>query len=187
MLGRARVPGACGELVQGMIDGKFFLITCPINITAEVRVTLKPGVLQGPRGKSKALRAVQLTLAYLGSRSGARVSINNTLPSGKGLASSTAYVVAAITATASSLGVELSLSELKNLALAIEPTDGTFFPGIVFFDHRRGQYCQYLGQPPPLQILVVDPGGTVDTVRFNLRQDLQSLYQAKESTVRKAV
>lgn len=66
MYGRARVPGACGELVQGMIDGDYFLITCPINLGSEVRVSLQPGgQVTGPGEKGKALRAVRLTLDHL--------------------------------------------------------------------------------------------------------------------------
>jgi len=188
MQGVARVPGACGELVQGMVDGDYFLITCPINIAAEATVTLKPGgELQGPRGKSKAMKAVRLTLDHLGSRSGARVEIKNSLPPGKGLASSTADVVAAAVATAGALGAELTLEEIKRLALAIEPTDGTFLPGIVLFDHLRGERWEYLGESPLLDILIVDLGGAVDTVLFNRRQELRDLNQAKEDAVREAV
>ncbi|PRR71468.1 GHMP kinase [Moorella stamsii (nom. illeg.)] len=189
MRGVALARGACGELVQGMVDGKYFLITCPINISAEATVTLIPGGrLQGPPGKSKALAAVRLAMALLGEKQwGARLAINNPLPPGKGLASSTADVAAAAAATARALGAELSLEEIKRIALAIEPSDGTFLPGIVLFDHLRGEFWESLGEPPPLAILIVDLGGTVDTVLFNQRRDLMTLNQAREGAVRQAV
>jgi len=185
----ALARGACGELVQGMVDGKYFLITCPIDIQAEATVTLIPGGrVQGPPGKGKALAAVRLALARLGEREwGVRLAINNPLPPGKGLASSTADVTAAAAATAVALGAELSLKEIKDIALAIEPSDGTFLPGIVLFDHRRGEFQEYLGEPPPLSVLIVDPGGMIDTVRFNQRRDLMIHNQAKEDAVRRAV
>jgi L-threonine kinase len=184
----ARACGACGELVQGMVDGRYFLITCPVDIQAEATVTLTPGGrVQGPPGKSKALAAVRLTLARLGEQDrGARLAINNPLPPGKGLASSTADVAAAAAATAMAAGVELPPEEIKKIALAIEPSDGTFLPGIVRFDHLRGEFQESLGEPPPLAVLIVDPGGTVDTLLFNQRRDLMALNQAKEGAVRQA-
>ncbi|MGI9860305.1 hypothetical protein SDD30_02840 [Moorella naiadis] len=187
MYGFARVPGSCGELVQGVVGGQYFLITCPIKLGAEVRVNLQPGSrISGPRERIKALRAVRLALNYLNSPWGARVEICSPLPPGKGLASSTADVVAALVATAGALGRELSVEVITQLALALEPSDGTFLPGIVRFDHLAGKKWEYLGQPPPLDILIVDPGGVVDTVLFNQRRDLPNLNLAKEREVREA-
>lgn len=187
MRGLARVPGSCGELVQGVVEGHYFLITCPINLGAEVRVDLQPGGrVTGPREREKALLAVRRALNYLASPWGARVEICNPLPLGKGLASSTADVVAAVVATAGAMGTELSLEVIAQLALAIEPSDGTFLPGIVRFDHLEGKEWEYLGQPPPLDILIVDPGGTVDTIHFNRRRDLPALNLAKEREVKEA-
>lgn len=189
MRGVARVSGACGELVQGMVDDRYFLITCPIDICSEVAVTLTPeGRFYAPPGRSKALAAARLTMERLGEkRWGAALQVCNPLPPGKGLASSTADVAAAAAATAKALGAELSLEEIKDIALAVEPSDGTFFPGIVLFDHLRGQFWESLGEPPPMGLLIVDLGGTVDTLRFNRRPDLQALNRAKEEAVRRAV
>ncbi|MBC7325676.1 MAG: GHMP kinase [Moorella sp. (in: Bacteria)] len=189
MQGVARAREACGELVQGMVDGKYFLITCPINISAEAAVTLLPGRhFYGPPGKSKAITAVRLAMDLLGEKQwGARLALQNPLPPGKGLASSTADVVAAAVATARALQAELSLEEIKMIALAIEPSDGTFLPGIALFDHLQGKFWENLGDPPALELLIVDPGGTVDTVLFNQRSDLMALNQAKEDKVRRAV
>ncbi|WP_258360479.1 hypothetical protein [Moorella sulfitireducens (nom. illeg.)] len=189
MRGVALARGACGELVQGMADGKYFLITCPIDISAEVIVTLVPGGrFEAPPGKNKALAAARLAMERLGEkRWGARLTINNPLPPGKGLASSTADVAAAAAATAGALGAKLSLEEIKGIALAIEPSDGTFLPGIVLFDHLRGEFWECLGEPPPLAVLIVDLGGTVDTILFNQRRDLMALNRVKEGAVRQAV
>jgi L-threonine kinase len=35
------------------------------------------------------------------------------------------------------------------------------------FSHRDGRRHELLGPVPPLEVLVLDPGGEVDTVRFN--------------------
>ena len=59
-----RVPGSCGELVQGWLRGEPFLVTCPIDRYTRVRVS---GELQGLRGLGeKARRALGLTLNTLG-------------------------------------------------------------------------------------------------------------------------
>lgn len=77
----------------------------------------------------------------------------------KGMASSTAEVAASIEATALALGKEINKSDVARIALSIEPTDGCFFPGIVLFDHREGKLYESLGNPPPLDTLVLDFGG----------------------------
>ncbi|MDN5347344.1 MAG: L-threonine kinase [Clostridia bacterium] len=187
MRATARVPCSCGELVQGIIDGSYCLITCPINVWAKVTVELKPGGgIYGPLGRSKALRAVRLALNLLGERAGAKVWVENPLPPGKGLATSTADVVAAAAATAAAAGYRLTYVELARIALQIEPSDGTFLPGIALFDHIHGKKQEYLGPAPELEILIVDLGGKVDTVNFNRRQDLIKLNRAKEPLVQQA-
>ena len=35
---RVLLPGGCGELVQGALDGVPFLVTCPIDCWSEVTV-----------------------------------------------------------------------------------------------------------------------------------------------------
>lgn len=187
MRGAARSPGACGELVQGIVDGDYFLITCPIKIYTYAAVNLRTdGIFQGPREKSKALAAVKMTLELMDYRLGATLEIRSFLPPGKGLASSTADVTGAAVAAAAAVGEELTLEEIKKIAIAIEPSDGTFLPGIALFDHIGGRRWEYLGPPPQLSVLVVDPGGTVDTLAFNSRPDLQELNKKKEGEVRQA-
>jgi L-threonine kinase len=41
------------------------------------------------------------------------------------------------------------------------------FPGIALFDHREGSMVEELGPPPPMEIVALDFGGTVDTLEFN--------------------
>jgi len=122
-----KVPGTCGELVQGFLDGAHFLVTCPVDLYSTVSVTLyqgQPGVL-GPRDCPKAIRAVLSTLAYLGQRDlAAELIIHSPLPRGKGMASSTADVAGAAAATALALGTRLSPQELGSLAGGWGPAMG---------------------------------------------------------------
>jgi len=188
MRATAYVPGSCGELVQGLLGESYFLITCPIDKGSQVTVTLERGkdYLKGPAGRNKALHAVRLTLEFLRIRAGALVEIENPLPVGKGLASSTADVAAAAVATALAAGRELTLGELARIVVQVEPSDGVFLPGISLFEHVSGKRWEYLGEPPPLDILIVDLGGAVDTLAFNRRPDLWELNRAKEKWVREA-
>lgn len=189
-LTRARVscPGSCGELVQGMLDGKHFLVTCPIDMFSVVSVTLSPFPLPKSYAGPKTTEAVQRTLRYFGQTNYSfQVEIQSELPAGKGMASSSADIAAACMATAVCLGLPLTADEIASLALEIEPTDGVFYQGIMMLDHVKGSIRRALGMPPPLRIAVLDMGGEVDTVGFNKREDLNRLNQAKEPEVIRAL
>ena len=197
MIGSAtvRVPGVCGELVQGMLDDDYYLVTCPIDFFSRVQVDVFPSgslieasagvgspvagpTVVGPENSPKALAAVSATLAHLGREDlSARLAISNPIPRGKGMGSSSADVVAAIAATGLALDQELTPEAVGRLALMEEPTDGVMFPGIALFDHRHGRLMEELGPPPPMEIVALDFGGTVDTVEFN-QEDRRSLWQS---------
>jgi L-threonine kinase len=102
------------------------------------------------------------------------------------MGSSTADVAGAIVATAGLARGPLDLRTVARLALSVEPTDGSFFPGIVCFDHREGLILEPLGEALPLAILVLDCGGRVDTVAFN-RVDRRSLLAGMEGQFREAL
>jgi L-threonine kinase len=182
-------PGACGELVQGVIDGRDFLITCPIARYSRVSVEAFGSTLDVPADCSKLREALQRTLDLLGAPLdlGLRVQVTSELIRGKGLASSTADIAAGIVALGRLLGRDFTPSELASLALQVEPTDGLMFPGLACFDHRRGTWQESLGSPPPMELLVFDAGGEVDTLDFNGRDDLARLNLAKEGLVRTAL
>jgi len=169
---RLLMPGTCGELVQGRIDGVPFHVSCPIDLFSEVEVGLVgPGEpWYFPADAPKAASAVKAALAYLGlSRVGGRLSIRSSLPRGKGMASSTADVAGSIFAVFEAAGRTPESDEVANLALSVEPTDGSILPGIAIFDHRTGLVREALGDPPPIEIVVLDFGGEVDTLEFNSR------------------
>ena len=166
----ASAPGSCGELAQGMLRGDYFLVSCPIDMRSTASVELAPGNgrIHAPASAPKARRAVALTLAHLGrSDLNARLSLQSPLPRGKGMASSTADIAAAIAATAAALRVPMPPALIAQLALRIEPSDGVMLPGIALFDHKRGKLAHPLGDPPPMRVLALDFGGGVDTLAFN--------------------
>jgi L-threonine kinase len=180
-----RVPGSCGELVQGINQDGYFLVSCPVDFHSRVTVTVKRGAsayvandVDAPEGLSKAGQAARIALDHLQTVGfTACVEVSNPIPKGKGLGSSSADVVGAIAATGLALGRELPPAEIARLALKVEPTDGVMYPGIALFDHRDGAVMESLGPPPPLEIVALDFGGTVDTVDFN-RTDRRSLWES---------
>src|SRR5262249_57479809 len=64
---RVALPGTCGELVQGTLDGEPCLISCPIDYynIAEVRFQPRDGWTV-PEHAPKTRAALQAGLAYLG-------------------------------------------------------------------------------------------------------------------------
>ena len=168
----ARAPGSCGELAQGMLDGGYFLVSCPIDMYSTATVALSPGSgrVEAPVDAPKSRQAVELTLAHFGVHDmDARLSLSSPLPRGKGMASSTADVSAAIAATATALGTstDMTPATIAKIALKVEPSDGIMLPGIAVLDHRQGSIAKTLGAPPPMRVVVLDFGGGVDTLAFN--------------------
>ena len=178
-LGTAAVlaPGTCGELVQGMTGNVDFLVTCPINQFSRATVKLSRSAVPGTQVRGidhlpKSRQAVNATLARLSQCMGipglvADVTVANPIPVGKGMGSSSADITAAVCATGKAAGIEFSPESVASIALAVEPTDGVMFPGIAMFDHRHGKIVELLGSPPPMEVIVIDRGGQVDTLEFN--------------------
>ena len=168
-----------------MIEGIHFLVTCPVDFYSRVKVDLYsdgPGV-EAPEDCDKAAAAVRRTLSSLkNAKVRAKITINNPIPRGKGMASSTADLAAAIAATGLALGEELSPYQIAQIALSIEPTDGIMIPGVALFDHRAGIIRESLGPPPPMEIVALDLGGTVDTVQFNMVDRFQRWQSVDEQT-----
>jgi L-threonine kinase len=166
---RLALPGTCGELVQGTLDGLPCLVSCPIDRYnwAEISPRQGPGWLTPP-DNPKAASALWAGLNRLGqAASGGLLSLQSDLPRGRGYASSSADIGATLFALFRAFSTPITAAEVAQLAVAIEPSDSTFFEGLVLFAHRCGNFHRYLGPVPALNILVIDPGGAVDTLAFN--------------------
>lgn len=171
--GRVAVPGACGELVQGTLDGEQpFLISCPIDrfSVAEVELASEGGDWSCPPDTPKSVAALRAALAHLGRPEvGGRLRIRSDLPRAKGMASSTADIAATVYALAEALEREIAPREVARIAVGVEPSDSLMFPGLALFDHRGGRVYEDLGPAPSLEVVVLDFGGTVDTLAYNRR------------------
>jgi L-threonine kinase len=173
-VGRGCCPGSFGELLQGALPGNDldFLVTLPIRLWSEA--TFRPSarldrVRVVPEGKVKARVAAQRTLAASGLPPGGELTLTSPLPEGKGLASSTADMVAAVRAVCAAHGRAASPCAIELLIRGIEASDGVMYAGVVAYRHRQVRLHRTLGALPAMTILAVDEGGAVDTVAFNRR------------------
>jgi L-threonine kinase len=194
LIGKARCPASCGEIVQGSIDGRDFLVTCPVSLYTEITVELIPekrirSLFDDLNKYSfKSYLAAQKTLQFFGAvEYKPIITINSRIPRGIGLSSSTADITAACMATASALGKDISPDSIADIALSIEPSDGIMFKGAMIFDHIKGIWRESLGDLPEMDVYIIDTGETVDTGEFNSRFDLKELNLKKEPLVRQAL
>ncbi|SDD36448.1 GHMP family kinase ATP-binding protein [Actinokineospora iranica] len=164
--------GTFGELLQGALpeaDGDF-LVTLPIarwSIATFRTDPESPTVRVRPEGKRKALRLARMILDEAGETCGGLLTIDSGIPEGKGLASSSADLVATARAVGNALGLAMPARRVEDLLGRIEPTDGVLYQSIVAFYHRRVRLRSVLGSLPPMAVVGIDEGGMVDTVAFN--------------------
>ena len=157
-----RVPGSCGELLQGWHAGEPFLVTCPIARYTTVRASATlPGIVG--LGE-KARRALQLYLSEAGiDKLPFGMRLTSELPRGKGMASSSADIAAVLAAASFALGQPLAPEAILRLAVQVEPTDAVFMTGIVCLNQVTGRVQRTYHSLSYPQLTIFDTGGTVDT------------------------
>lgn len=166
MLLEVLVPGSCGEIAQGWRNGQPFLVTCPIGLYSRALVTDRTSAKSG-LGR-KANLALKNTVNFMGFTDfPLGIALESQLPTGKGMAASTADIVAIIQAVATAIDDELAPEEVAELAAGIEPTDGIFYPGIVQMNYMTGELIETYKDVPKMIIAMFDMGGTVNTVEFH--------------------
>lgn len=164
--------GTFGELLQGCLPGGTdFLVTFPITRCSRAWFRFdRAGPLRVfPSDRVKSLSLAKAILAGSGNSGGGVLVLDSDLPVGKGLASSSADLVATARAVGSVLGLDVSPESVERWLRPIEPTDGVMYPGIVVFEHRAVRLRSALGTLPALKVVAVDEGGQVDSVAFNQR------------------
>ncbi|SDW11254.1 GHMP family kinase ATP-binding protein [Marinobacter mobilis] len=186
---RRKAPGTCGELVQGALDGQDFLVNCPIDLYsyATVKSHPEPGLHIASPGKFSKIRDTlllasehhSLTLAH-------QLNIFSDIPRGKGMASSSADITAALMAVTDHCGVAMDLEGFSTIVTEIEPSDCVNFPGIAHLNHLTGNLFESMPAPRGLKVLIVDCGGSVDTITFN-RVQARKVYKAHDSYLRDTV
>ncbi|ESY46366.1 MULTISPECIES: hypothetical protein [unclassified Mesorhizobium] len=170
--------GTFGELLQGQLPlgsvprDLHFLVTMPIALFARahfVPIVGTQSVTVYPSHKVKAKRLAENLVIALGV-SGGILLLESELPEGKGLASSSADLVATARSIASSFKRRVRTSFIEKLMARIEPSDGVMYPGVVAYQQRACSPLSFLGQMPPLAIVGIDEGGIVETIDYDQRR-----------------
>jgi L-threonine kinase len=169
-IGKGSCNGTFGELVQGIIDERPFLITMPIPcLRSEAIFVPDPTVseIKAVESKVKAMNAGKSLFQQFGLQGGGLLDIRSNIPTGKGMASSSADIVAALKAIAHSYSLPLTKEMISTIAAKIEPTDGVMYDEVVAYDYIHGELIESFGVLPPFIFVGMDLGGAVDTIEFN--------------------
>lgn len=189
LIGNFMTPGTCGELVQGYIDGKDFLINCPIDLysTASLYLVDQPGLqIEDEASYKKIAHALHKLAEQFDLPLSHQLVMNSSIPRGKGLASSTADISSAVFAMLHAFDISIPDEQLFDFLIQVEPGDGTHFSGITHLGHLDGKVRERLPTPSGLNVLLVDCGGEVDTVGFN-RQMARRVYEDHKPQISEAL
>jgi L-threonine kinase len=175
---RVRAPATCGELIQGAIDGQDFLVNCPIDWFAEVELTSAgaPGLeIEGEGDFAKVTAALTRVAGLYDVALNHRLCIASPIPRGKGMASSTADITAALGAFIRHAGIDLNDEGFGSLIASIEPSDCVHYAGIAEVNHLSSKLFARFPVPNGLRVMVLDCGGQVETLRFD-RARARAIY-----------
>jgi L-threonine kinase len=180
---RVRVPGTCGELVQGKYFGRESLVSLPVDEYNEVTAYLcdKPVTL---KLKNKSSRALLKTAKALGLKeemtSRIKVEIINGLPIGKGMASSTADIYGVVAAVCELFDRKATHELVSKICTDIEATDSIMFENLTLYDHLNGSVIKSYDWMPKANILILESEQIIitDNMRscdYETRLEMKSL------------
>lgn len=182
-IGIGNCNGTFGELVQGKIGGRPFLITMPIPSLRSKAIFLPNPAnseITGSPSNRKAIKACQKLCLRFGVQAGGQLHIRSNIPVGKGMASSSADIVAALKAVAHSYYLPLTEPIISSIAVGIEPSDGVMYEDVVAYDYIHGELMERFGSLPPYLLIGIAGGGVVDTLTFNqIAKPYQSDHESK--------
>lgn len=180
-MAEARCPASCGEFIQGWIDGGEKLVSCPIDWFSTVNVC-EGATLPSERPRMRQmLERVVAHFGYSASLANSLcITLESTIPVGKGLASSTADIAATAVATARHLGKDLDEPTLAALCVQIEPTDSTVFRKLTLFDHLNAQVQIACPTAPALELLLLEGNTTLLTEDYHRRNREPTLISRAE-------
>lgn len=167
-----RYPGSFGEVMQGRVEDKDVLLSCPVNVYTNVKImeTICPKKKLKWKKADMLLKNI-LTLwgceKYINTID---IDICSNIPYGKGMASSTADLCGVYYSLLKMFNKEFNEQELIEQCIRIEPTDSIIFNEMTIFDYKRGCYKEKIGKYFEYNILAFEGENVVDTVEFNSKQ-----------------
>lgn len=170
-LGVGTCNGTFGELIQGVLGDSPFLVSLPIELKSTAIFLPDPKLekisILSLNPKPKSEQACRLLLQKYKIQAGGKLLITSDLPEGKGMASSSADLIASLRAVAHTYSLPINESVLSEITSTIEPTDGIMYPELVAYDYINGRLIEVMGQLPRMILLGIDTGGTVESTLFN--------------------
>ena len=167
----ASCHGSFGELLQGALpEHGPFLVTLPIELRARARFVVTDSLRElsvHPESSWKSLQLAEALLRRYALPLRGELTLASEIPRGKGLASSTADLVAAYRALARFHHLPQDTEVLESLLREIEPSDGVMHESVVAYRHREARLLERLGPVPALALVAVDEGGAVETLTHN--------------------
>ena len=169
---QAIYPGSCGELIQGNIQGKDMLLSCPVNLFTTVKVfECKNPINRFNYKKSSMLLNNMLKRWGYGNLSSEfDIAIESSIPSSKGFASSTADLCGVYLCLLKLFKREYDINEVIEEFIKIEPTDSIIFREMTLLDYKEGYFYRNIGEYSKFHILALEGNRKVDTLAFNKKQ-----------------
>lgn len=167
VVAKAVLPATVGEWVQGWIGGQEALVSLVVDWRGSVELHRGTGSTS-TRLDAKALEAFCLARKVCGENALREVFpvVCNPLPRAKGFATSTMDIAGVLATCIAYAEERRSEEELFSLCASIEPSDGIMFEGLALVDHLRGRLIERLPSPPDMELLVIVPERTLDTVEY---------------------
>ena len=154
------LPGTCGELVQGTLDGEPCLISCPIDYYSIAEVRFQPwGSWTVPEHAPKTRAALRLAWPISDGRQAAGTcACRRNCRAGAGIGRAPRILAPLSVPSGRRQARDLSRAKCRTRCPR-RPTDSSLFPGLALWDHRYGHVYEDLGAPPALAVVILDPGG----------------------------
>ncbi|OBR96737.1 L-threonine kinase [Clostridium ragsdalei P11] len=174
-------PGSFGEILQGKIENRDLLLSCPVNIYTKVKLIEcnNPVRKRYLKKSSSFLYNILKSWGYEKYFDSLDIEINSEIPYGKGLASSTADLCGVYYCLINMFNKKFNEVELVKNCIDIEPTDSIVFNKMTLFDYKSGNYKFTIGDYLSYNILAFEGDKTVDTVEFN-HKNLPNLCDVKD-------
>jgi L-threonine kinase len=165
---QVQAPGSCGEFIQGKYKGQPCLVSCPINLFTTVTIQEKEPKRYIPYKAGEMVDTFFKTYRLsIEDKHNIRINIDSTIPMGKGMASSTADLVALSYALGEYFGIPLSRDDIASLCIKVEPTDNVMYTDLNLFNHISGERLMTFGKSLEGSILIFEFRECINTVDFN--------------------